>query len=73
MSEVIRGLFDEPEQEPRIEPLDEWYPVWFSSGAPRTPSEAIAQAKQIAREQGISSSEAAQKVAERLREIGPSA
>lgn len=71
MSEVLKGLFDEPE--PSIEPLDEWYPVWFSSGAPRSPSEAITQAKQIAREQGISDSEAAHQVAERLRQIDQSA
>ena len=68
MSEVLKGLFDD-EPKPKIEPLDEWYPAWFSSGAPRTPSEAIAQAKQIAREQDISDSEAAQQVAEQLRQI----
>lgn len=73
MSEMLKGLFDEPEPERIIEPLEEWYPAWFSSGAPRTPSEAAAQAKRIAQDEGITVAEAAQKVAEQLRQFDQSA
>jgi len=72
MSEVPKGLFDEPE--PMIEPLDEWYPALWSSDLPRTPSEAINQSKDIERRQrGISKGEATAQVAEQLRQIDNSA